>query len=77
MSELEVIVDGESVQTEPLVDSDDGSARRAVTLVPLAFEASSTRHFVVFHARGEMDLSPLHPGLRPFAVSNPIFVTTE
>jgi hypothetical protein len=29
---------------------------------------------VVFHAKGEADLSPLHPGRRPFAVSNPVFL---
>jgi hypothetical protein len=26
----------------------------------------------VFHAKGVGDLSPLHPGRKPFALSNPV-----
>jgi hypothetical protein len=36
--------------------------------------AGRALHWVVFHAKAEgIDLAPLHPGRRPFAVSNPIF----
>ena len=36
---------------------------------------SKPHSFVVFHARGPAgrDLSPIYPGRKPFAVSNPIF----
>jgi hypothetical protein len=39
-------------------------------------DKANDRNFVVFVARGEKDkdLSPLHPGRLPFAVSNPYFI---
>jgi len=70
-SELEVFVRGELATTIPLVDEGTGSAHVYPVSVPLELEAGD---FVVFHARGVGDLAPLHPGRKPFAASNPIFV---
>lgn len=68
-TELEVIVDGATTQTLPLTRSGD----RYEATVPIAAAQSRPRHWVVFHVRGAGDLAPLHPGKKPFAVSNPIF----
>lgn len=71
---LEVIVDGVSVSTLPLTPlTSDGPGRRYEATVDVAPADSRARHWVVFHAKGGGDLSPLHPGKKPFAVSNPIF----
>ena len=42
--------------------------------VTVKIDAEARRNWVVFVAKGEGDLSPLHPGRKPFAVSNPIFL---
>lgn len=73
MTELEVIVDGKTAQTLPLTPSGAGPGKRATVTVNVAEAQSSARHYVVFHAKGDGDLSPLHPGRKPFAASNPIF----
>lgn len=74
---LEVYVDGQLVET---IDIDQASPCDPVRLsatgatairVPVAAEGS----WVVFHAKGDMDLSPVHPGRLPFAVSNPVFLS--
>ncbi len=70
-SELEVVVRGETVDTIPLVDTGTASAHVYVATVPLSLTSGD---WVLFHARGVGDLSPLHPGREPFAVSNPMFV---
>jgi hypothetical protein len=72
-TELEVIVDGASVQTLPLAPAGAGPGKRYEVTVDVAPLQSKPRHWVVFHARGPGDLSPLHPEMKPFAVSNPIF----
>jgi hypothetical protein len=72
---LEVIVDGTSAQTIQLQESVvAGPARRWEALVTVTPTAKS-KHYVVFHAKSAKgtDLSPVNPGNRPFAVSNPIF----
>ncbi len=71
---LEVIVDGTTTQTLPLtpIASQEPGKRYEVT-VPVAPSQSASRHWVVFHAKGDGDLSPLHPKRTPFAVTNPIF----
>lgn len=73
-SSLEVIVDGTTTETIPLtaVPSAEPGKRYEAT-VNVTPSQSSARHWVVFHARGEGDLSPLHPERKPFAVTNPIF----
>lgn len=69
--DLEVIVRGNTVRTEPLMPLGTGTSNRWVNQVTLDLAAGD---WVVLHARGSGDLSPLHPGRTPFAVSNPIFV---
>jgi hypothetical protein len=69
--ELEVVVRGETVATEPLAANGEGTGNRYQRDVTLTLAAGD---WVVFHARGVGDLSPLHPGKTPFAASNPIFV---
>jgi hypothetical protein len=72
-SELEVIVDGVTTQTMPLVNTGPGPSKRYDVTVNVAPAQSRSRHWVVFHAKGDGDLAPLHPGKKPFAMSNPIF----
>jgi hypothetical protein len=72
---LEVIVNGVSVDTQPLLPLGAGTAHRFVNLITVSADAAKERSWVVLHARGESDLSPLHPGRRAFAASNPIFLT--
>ncbi|MFO0740689.1 MAG: CehA/McbA family metallohydrolase [Labilithrix sp.] len=71
-SSLEVIVDGTTVKTVPLAANPDGSKRWELE-IDVAAGSSRQHHWVVFHAKGEGDLAPLHPGRKPFAVSNPIY----
>jgi hypothetical protein len=68
---LEVIVDGKTEAVLPLALAGGGgpSNRYAVT-----HTVKAGARWVVFHAKGVGDLAPLHPGKRPFAVSNPIFI---
>ncbi|MFO0556003.1 MAG: CehA/McbA family metallohydrolase [Polyangiaceae bacterium] len=68
---LEVIVNGETVSTEPLLPVGNGPGKRFVNSVSVNLP-SGVRGWVIFHAKGAGDLSPVHPGRRPFAVSNPI-----
>lgn len=68
---LEVIVNGETVSEEPLLPIGAGPGKRFVNTVSLALPAGP-RAYVLFHAKGDADLAPLHPGKRPFAMSNPI-----
>jgi len=78
-STLEVIVDGLTTETRPLTAlAGPGPGKRYEVTVDVAPKQSKPRHWVVFHAKGagrgpNGDLSPLHPGRMPFAVSNPIF----
>lgn len=71
---LETIVNGETVSTEPLLPLGDGTGKTFVNEVTVTPVAGARRSWVLFHARAEGDLSPLHPGRRPFAASNPIFI---
>lgn len=73
---LEVIVDGVTVTTLPLTASISTTAdpgKRYEATVNVAASQSRARHWVVFHAKGDGDLAPLHAGKKPFAASNPIF----
>ncbi|MCS6915485.1 MAG: CehA/McbA family metallohydrolase [Myxococcales bacterium] len=73
-STLEVIVDGETVETRELRESGPGPGRRYEAEVMVAARQPRPLHWVVFHASSQRaDLAPLHPGRRPFAVSNPVF----
>jgi hypothetical protein len=74
-SNLEVIVDGVTTQRLDLDPNatGPGPGKRHEVTINVAPVQSRPHHWVVFHARGRGDLAPLHPGRRPFAVSNPIF----
>ena len=72
--ELEVIVDGVTTETRPLTPiAGPGPGKRYEVKVNVAATTTKPRHYVIFHARGANDLSPLHPREKPFALSNPIF----
>ncbi|NUO50603.1 MAG: hypothetical protein HOV80_17250, partial [Polyangiaceae bacterium] len=69
---LEVIVDGETVLTEPLEPLGTGPGQTFVNQVSVPL-SGKPRSWVIFHAKGTGDLAPVHPGKSPFAVSNPVF----
>jgi len=71
---LETIVNGQSLGMEPLMPLGGGPGKKFVNQVKVPLDGASPRNWVVFHARGESDLAPLHPGRKPFAVSNPFFL---
>lgn len=73
-TELETFVNGESLGFQPLEPLGAGTGQTFVNQVTVTLDASRPENFVLFHAKGESDLAPLHPGRRPFAVSNPIFI---
>jgi hypothetical protein len=69
--QVEVIVDGVTVETKPLAP--------VMTMVGQRFSATidvnrTGKKWVMFHVKGKGDLSPVHPGRKAFAVSNPIFL---
>ncbi len=66
---LEVFLNGVMVGDLPLTN--DGGVVRFEDEV--ALEIPDTGAWVVFHARGRGDLTPVSPGRDPFAVSMPIF----
>jgi hypothetical protein len=68
-TELEVWVDGELSETVAL-GAGDGVLRFDQD-VDVAVASGGS--YVVFHARGEMPLDPVHPGRMPFGVTMPIF----
>jgi hypothetical protein len=69
---LEVIVNGETVATEPLAPVGPGPGQVFVNPVTLTLP-DVPRAWVVFHARGMGDLAPVQPSKASFAASNPIF----
>jgi hypothetical protein len=72
---LETYVDGALAHTDALTAATGGTSPAHVytTTVNVAASAAKGPHYVVFHAKGSTDLAPLHPGRKPFAVTNPIF----
>lgn len=76
--ELEVIVDGATVETIPIAattpESCDPLRLEATGDMGISVPVAAAGSWVVFHAKAEMDLSPVHPGRMPFAVSNPVFL---
>ena len=49
----------------------------AVVDVDVPVDGSRSRNWVVFHAKGEGDMTPVHPGRRPFGMTNPIFIEPQ
>lgn len=72
--QLEVIVNGETERTVELTESVTPTGRRYEATVTLK-RPPKALNWVVFHARppAGRDMSPVYPGRKPFAVSNPIF----
>jgi hypothetical protein len=70
---LEVFVNGETAGIEDLQPFGTGTGKTFVNQVTVTLDATKPRNWVVFHAKGDSDLGPLHPGRNAFAVSNPIF----
>lgn len=71
---LEVIVDGKTVEARTLANSGQGPGKHFVEQVEVTVDGTKPRTWVVFHATGAGDLSPLFPGRSPFAFSNPVFL---
>lgn len=71
---LETIVNGKTVSTTPLTATGAGPAKRYEQKVVVSLDPAAPRNWVVFHARATGDLAPLHPGRKPFAVSNAVFL---
>lgn len=72
--DVEMIVDGASVETKELgAPVGAGPGKRWELTFNVAAQRSAPRHYVVFHARSDSELAPLHPGRKAFAASNPIF----
>ncbi|MDB4954741.1 MAG: hypothetical protein JWO36_2310 [Myxococcales bacterium] len=72
---IEVIVDGTTVDTIPIMPADADPTNRVIRwrgAIPVQVRA--TGGFVVIAAYGEQPLEPVHPGELPFGVTNPIFV---
>lgn len=71
---VEVIVDGQTVETRPVgISTATGPGKRFELTFDVQPTTSKARHWVLFHAAGSGDLAPVHPGRTPFAFSNPIF----
>ncbi len=73
-TKLEVFVNGESKSVEDLLPMGAGTGKKFVNQVQVTLDGTKTGNWVIFHAKGERDLSPLHPGRRPFAATNPFFL---
>jgi hypothetical protein len=72
---VEVIVDGVTVATIPVLPGDADPQNPVVRrqgLVPI--DVAATGSWVVIAAYGGDDLAPVHPGRKPFGVTNPIFL---
>jgi len=73
---IDVVVDGETVDTIPVVPADADPINPVVRwrgAIPIQVRA--TGGFVVIAAYAQRSLAPVHPGRIPFGVTNPIFVT--
>jgi hypothetical protein len=71
---LEVYVDGELTETIPITEADHGERAIRLRATGIDVPVAASGSWVVFHAAIEGDLSPVHPGRAPFAVSNPVFL---
>jgi len=77
-SELEYFVDGFSRGVIALTPGPNNTpAKRYEVNVNVQPTESRPRHWVVFTAKGDGDLSPLHPTKKPFVVSNPILSSSK
>ncbi|MBT8491760.1 MAG: CehA/McbA family metallohydrolase, partial [Deltaproteobacteria bacterium] len=75
---IEVLVDGQVVQTITILPEDADpidAANRWEDTVTISPQAGGSHVIVAAYQSSGGNLSPVHPGRRPFGVSNPIFVT--
>ncbi|CAN5827095.1 hypothetical protein BH11MYX3_BH11MYX3_25700 [soil metagenome] len=75
VDEIEVVVDGQMVDKITVMASDADPTNPAIRWrgqVPI--HVTATGGFVVIAASGDRALDPVHPGKKPFGVTNPIFV---
>ena len=76
VTSLEIIVDGKTVDTIPIMPADADPANPALRWhgqVPV--QVAATGGFIVIAAYGDKPMEPVHPGRIPFGVTEPIFVT--
>ncbi|HEU0031731.1 MAG TPA: CehA/McbA family metallohydrolase [Kofleriaceae bacterium] len=72
---IDVVVDGETVDTIPIMPADRDPTNAAIRFhKPIRIQTAATGGFVVIAAYGDGALEPVHPGRKPFGVTNPIFV---
>lgn len=72
---IEVVVDGETVDTIPILPGDADPTNPAIRWRgQLPVQVRATGGFVLVAAYGDERLEPVHPGRTPFGVTNPIFV---
>ncbi len=72
---IEVIVDGVTVDTIPVMPSDADPGNPVIRYkAQIPVQVQATGGFVVIAAYGGTGLAPVHPGKVPFGVANPIFV---
>jgi len=75
VTSLEVIVDGQTVDTIPIMPADADPTNAVVRFhKQLPVQVRATGGFVVIAAYGTKALDPVHPGKIPFGVTEPIFV---
>jgi hypothetical protein len=75
VTELEVLVDGQTTDLIPITAADADKTNPVVRWhrqVPV--QTRATGGFVVIAAYGDQPLEPVHPGRIPFGVTEPIFV---
>ncbi|HUS27117.1 MAG TPA: CehA/McbA family metallohydrolase [Kofleriaceae bacterium] len=72
---IDVVVDGTIVDTIPVMPGDADPQNPVIRWrKQIPIQAQATGGFVVIAAYGAGDLSPVHPGYKPFGMTNPIFV---
>lgn len=71
---LEVIVDGVTVEMIPLGEPDPLEPVVRLRASGITVPVDARGSWVVFHVGSERAMDEIHPGRRPFAVSNPVFL---
>lgn len=75
VAELEVVVDGTTADVIPILPGDADPTNPAIRFSKsIPVQSAATGGFVVIAASGDATLEPVHPGRKPFGVTNPIFV---
>lgn len=75
VDEVEVVVDGVTAEIIPIVPADADATDPTIRFAKsIPIQSAATGGFVVVAAYGNANLEPVHPGRKPFGVTNPIFV---